>query len=1068
MSSSKSEGPLNDNQDQAKILIDDPNPHGGKKIVKYVLSPNMHYIATLSVEDESIVVWTITKELVVKYDNSLNANDLKIALNKFKKTFKSSESVSNLKFEDAFISRNFIGISNCKQVLLQSINIYGEFYYAIIDITTKLLQILKGYTIAFLENEDLVIVKKIPVYRAYIFSKSKSNGKHQWTCKNSIELKKFDNSYLFQNGKLLLILEMACTNYVVMQWDLITRKFDMQYILNWNIEATTIYLMKLNNDNTLLAVVVLDRSFRMVVYVYSTKSGFIVATKIFDERLHNFCFIGAGKEERLFFSGSHNETKNYNSYILNPHTHTLDKPPENHVLYDIYPVEYQNFKSIGFINIISDYIIKNETTHLSIQRLSQYGKWKNYTELKEHYYGNTYTYFNTKEIMRFMQTILEKYEKYESNQILTQNYPNEPELCHCEQCTWIIEYKKINENWRMQLKAQIESGKKIDVAFLSLKYGILEKEVLENGDIILITTYCILIYAINLEGNFAGTMIYRFDYWKKGSTPIQDIINLLTSFKNIINLNFYNLGFEILPFPTFQSYTKYKDLSLLKLYGTDIFHHLLRNNSKKAIDELLVYCYENSLLMFKNGDIYSFRLIISQIAFVLADLEQYNRTKRYTEQFLSKTNMLVGHIRTYYYHDESDDSLYFNFQHCGTYINSHYLFKTSFYNYIFCWISEKWNLLKKYPRFYKIFAFPYLLYSSYFTIYPQETVTLMFPLSNFATYPNNYSYSELLYIKDNSFTLLSDNLNYYKFWNVKALINFKWNTYGKFYYFIIWAIYSTFMGCFLIVVTIPENEISWINQLILLVATIFFGFIHFIFEIRQLIHRPMAYIKSPWNWFDLAAILCPIITCLIWLNDITPPIWLITISAFLLEFKFLLFFRALEYFGKYFAIMIGVGQKVFSFLLVLGIMVLAFAHSLHLLLRPTSEFSYDTPSYTNYANNPWNLVSTYKFISSNGTVGESSLIETPDDNTNLFSLFSTSLLAVYFMLTGDTSSVSSWNLKNNWILAFLLVIFSFFTTIYLLNLFISLLGMAVEETNNEESFLQLKGEVNILFNYNLK
>ncbi|CAG8439832.1 13001_t:CDS:2 [Dentiscutata heterogama] len=123
------------------------------------------------------------------------------------------------------------------------------------------------------------------------------------------------------------------------------------------------------------------------------------------------------------------------------------------------------------------------------------------------------------------------------------------------------------------------------------------------------------------------------------------------------------------------------------------------------------------------------------------------------------------------------------------------------------------------------------------------------------------------------------------------------------------------------------------------------------------------------------------------------------------------------------------------------------------------DYSYNQPSNTDDINNPWNLVSTYKFISSNGTVGNSSLIETPDDNTNLFAWFSTSILAVYFMLTGDTSAVSSWVYKNNWTLAILLAIFSFFTTIYLLNLFISLLGNAINETYNEESFLQLRGDL---------
>ncbi|RIB05043.1 hypothetical protein C2G38_2254036 [Gigaspora rosea] len=146
---------------------------------------------------------------------------------------------------------------------------------------------------------------------------------------------------------------------------------------------------------------------------------------------------------------------------------------------------------------------------------------------------------------------------------------------------------------------------------------------------------------------------------------------------------------------------------------------------------------------------------------------------------------------------------------------------------------------------------------------------------------------------------------------------------------------------------------------------------------------------------DLAAILVPTITSLIWLHDKTLSTWITTIAAFLLEIKFLLFFCTLDYFGTYFAIMIGVAQKGFSFLVVLGILVLAFAHSLHLLLRPTSDLSY----------------------------------------------------------------VSSRVLKNNWTLAFLLVIFSFFTTVYLLNLFISLLGNAIDDRNNEEYFLQLRGEI---------
>ncbi|KAF0452270.1 hypothetical protein F8M41_001949 [Gigaspora margarita] len=192
---------------------------------------------------------------------------------------------------------------------------------------------------------EIWLLSRHPVYWAYIFSKSSPNGNYQWSCKNSIKLKKFDECFLFQNGKLLII------------------------------------------------------------YVYSTKSGLIVL-EIFDEKLHNYCFIESEKEERLFFSGPNHKTKSYNSYILNPHTHTLDKPPNNDVLHDIYPATYEYWKSTcsinDTINIISDYIITIDTNHLSIQRLSQNETWKSYIELKERYYRNTYTYFNKNEIMQFI------------------------------------------------------------------------------------------------------------------------------------------------------------------------------------------------------------------------------------------------------------------------------------------------------------------------------------------------------------------------------------------------------------------------------------------------------------------------------------------------------------------------------------------------------------------------------------------------------------------------------------------------------------------------------------------
>ncbi|CAG8511802.1 18115_t:CDS:2, partial [Cetraspora pellucida] len=261
MSSSRSE-----DQDQTEILIDDvlhgeknKVPHGGKKIDKYVVSPNMACIATLSCKDKSIVVWivtkTFTKDPVVKYDSSLNVNDLECALNSdnFCKD-------PDFKFESLFSDYELAGISDCKHVILiLNIN-YFEMDFAIIDTTTKLRQTLsaqglEGYidSIAFLENGDLAIIKGNPIYRAYIFSRSNSSGKHKWTCKNSIELEKFQSCYISKKGKLFMNFNMS---FVVTQWDLITRKFDMQYIINWDLTTYDLLDLKieLNGDNTLLAM----------------------------------------------------------------------------------------------------------------------------------------------------------------------------------------------------------------------------------------------------------------------------------------------------------------------------------------------------------------------------------------------------------------------------------------------------------------------------------------------------------------------------------------------------------------------------------------------------------------------------------------------------------------------------------------------------------------------------------------------------------------------------------------------------------------------------------------------
>jgi hypothetical protein len=130
---------------------------------------------------------------------------------------------------------------------------------------------------------------------------------------------------------------------------------------------------------------------------------------------------------------------------------------------------------------------------------------------------------------------------------------------------------------------------------------------------------------------------------------------------------------------------------------------------------------------------------------------------------------------------------------------------------------------------------------------------------------------------------------------------------------------------------------------------------------------------------------------------------LLSFSCLFLDIKFLLFFRAFEYFGVYFAIIISVGKKIFSFLLVLFIIIISFAHAFYILLSPKSKFSLEQYNTNNNddPNNPWNLAPSYSQIDNDGNINSNPfMFQIPDKNTNMFTDIRTSLFAIYLFLIG--------------------------------------------------------------------
>jgi hypothetical protein len=86
---------------------------------------------------------------------------------------------------------------------------------------------------------------------------------------------------------------------------------------------------------------------------------------------------------------------------------------------------------------------------------------------------------------------------------------------------------------------------------------------------------------------------------------------------------------------------------------------------------------------------------------------------------------------------------------------------------------------------------------------------------------------------------------------------------------------------------------------------------------------------------------------------------------------------------------------------VLLIIIISFALAFYILLSPQTDFSFEKRTNNNDSNNPWNLASTYNKVLNDGSIdSDPFIIQLPDENTNLFMNFGTSIFAMYLFLAG--------------------------------------------------------------------
>ncbi|CAG8804615.1 22030_t:CDS:2, partial [Cetraspora pellucida] len=222
------------------------------------------------------------------------------------------------------------------------------------------------------------------------------------------------------------------------------------------------------------------------------------------------------------------------------------------------------------------------------------------------------------------------------------------------------------------------------------------------------------------------------------------------------------------------------------------------------------------------------------------------------------------------------------------------------------------------------------------------SIYLVVPLPRFCTYEPNYSFwVEILGRPSSNGFVEIQTPELYSSWIGEALLNFKWNTFGKYCYYIEWIIFTLLLIVFSLAVTETKGLVSDTFQKLFLWMSIIIGLFFLLYiELRQLIFDWKRYLFNLWNCFDAGALIMPIATSIYWLLHGPPPPWAPSLACLFLDIKFLFFLRAFEYFGTFFAIIIGVAQQVFSYLIVLGMIILAFAHAFYILLqKPNKVYS---------------------------------------------------------------------------------------------------------------------------------
>ncbi|KAF0363846.1 transient receptor potential cation channel subfamily a member 1-like [Gigaspora margarita] len=921
---------ISDNS-QVKVQID-PNTieetldkNTTKNILEIVCSPEMKYIAALS-KEKDISLWSIVnEEQYLKYEKEIFI-DAACTESEDSRLFAVSDNMHvSIKLDKDRISRNsyncsFYSLITNKEVFLRFPDRQKEIDF-----------------LSFINNGNLVMVNARN-YRAYVFSCSRKDNT-TWTCISMIELKYFKKVYITPKGSFIIYNDMI---HEITIWDIETLSIKTHVLIDWGYILETIGF---SEDEELLLVHAREKKkIKNHFYVFSTKFWMNLAYCEIEEIIDGFHLIASNKGERLLII-TQDPTHKKKCFLMDPYI--LKERIDADKLFQDDDSNQTKIPSKPYI-IKFDKIIYTIDGKLFIKELV-HDNWINYLrkDLKD---INSITAPSKKTIEIMKNGLNMGNDKYilakELQGLLFQWKLN------CKPESIVLEAKDDKVTWKLDiLPSFYTNGNKF----------ILQCDLLENDDLIMTTRIGIFVWSVKYKLKQKGKEIRMLYFWNncnlKGWNGNLEKFNLEKAEKDELFNN--NDSERFLPVSSYE--IVYKNLDIV--FGKEkLFLKFLGDNID---DEFYLTCYGNDLMktFIKLNDDFWVRdcgrgclkpilknknLLISKISLLKIIFEKFTELSEEHPTYITSLLTNIAFVLP-----TDTPNLQSTTKHLSSYGTYCHLSRTSFLDIYKPNIS--WNNFKKY-------------FVNLFKNSSHSSIKLVIPLPNFVTYPKDYKFwKELLLPESSCFagSPYNEMINYelYKYINIEALLEFKWNTYGRMYYFAIWTIYTIFLCSFTIAATLSRN-ISQDNLYFLLYLTIFLGIWHLVFELRQFVYHPMLYISSAWNFFDLGAYIFPTISSFLWLQNGSISISIIAISTLLLEIKFLLFFRVIEFSGTHFSMILGVAKSAFSFLMILGFIVFAFAHSLYLLLHSDISDN-ETEEYASFTTISGALLSVYIMLTGN-------------------------------------------------------------------------------------------------------